>query len=140
MASLSVPAHLDSLAPLAEFVVGAATAAGIERKPAYRLRLAVDEIATNIVLHGYEENGMTGEIIIRAETTAETLTITLEDKSPAFDPFSLKEPDSIDRSLEDRPIGGLGVFLAVRGVDEYRYEYRNGANCNIFTVQRPPQE
>ena len=60
------PGTLDSLAPVRAYVVEAARAAGLDSRRIYNLCLAVDEIATNIVLHGYEEVGLKGDIIIEA--------------------------------------------------------------------------
>ena len=45
--------------------------------------------------------------------------------------------DQIDLPLADRPIGGLGVFLAMEGVDEFRYEYDGACNRNIFVMRSP---
>lgn len=65
-----------------------------------------------------------------------TLTVIIEDDGVAFDPRENKLPDSEDFSkpLENRPIGGLGVFLAFDGVDEFKYERSGGRNRNIFVV------
>ena len=58
MDSMVVPGVLDSLSAIGRYVLGAAWAAGLDKRAAYRLRLAVDEIATNAVLHGYQEAGL----------------------------------------------------------------------------------
>jgi serine/threonine-protein kinase RsbW len=136
MKPLTVPGTLDSLGPIREHVRAAAASAGLDRKRAYRLELAVDEIATNIVNHGYSETGRTGKIVVHAAIDADALTITLEDTAVPFDPGRLKRPPQIDLPLADRPVGGLGVFLAIENVDEFRYEYVKGHNRNIFVVKR----
>jgi len=136
MKPLTVPGTLAALALVREYVRAAATAAGLDRKRSYRLELAVDEIATNIVNHGYREAGLSGDVEVRARNTARTLTITLSDTAVQFDPGRLKRPEQIDLPLAERPIGGLGVFLAMENVDEYRYEYVDGHNRNIFVVKR----
>lgn len=134
MERLTLPGTLDSLSKIGAFVLEAAAAAGLERKAAYRLRLAVDEIATNAVVHGYDAVGEKGTLILSANIGDGKLTITLEDSGPAYNPFETPSPDDLDQPLDDRDIGGLGVFLAVQGVDEYRYEWVNGINRNIFTM------
>jgi len=136
MKPLTVPGTLDSLALIREHVRAAAAEAGLDRKHAYRLELAVDEIATNIVNHGYRETGRTGDVVVRARVNAHTLTVTLEDTAVAFDPRSLKRPEQIDLPMADRPIGGLGIFLAIENVDEFRYEYVKDHNRNIFVMKR----
>ncbi len=114
--------------------------AGLDKKATYRLRLAVDEIATNIVVHGYDENGLSGPILVISEIDAQALTIILEDSSPAFDPRQLGRPEHIDKPVEERPIGGLGIFLTHENVDRFDYEYVNNRNRNIFVVNRPKTE
>jgi anti-sigma regulatory factor (Ser/Thr protein kinase) len=139
MQTLSVPATLDSLEPVGQYVLDAATQAGLERKAAYRLRLAVDEIVTNIIVHGHNEAGLEGEVTIKADLNAEALTIILEDAAQPFDPRARPDPDDLDRPLEERDIGGLGVFLALKGVDVFNYEYVDSRNRNIFVMNRPAQ-
>lgn len=136
MKSLTVPGRLDSLKAIREYVQSAADEFGLEERSAYRLSLAVDEVATNIVTYGYGESGSTGDIEIRANVSDISLEIVLEDQSPPFDPLSEQEPHNLDSPLEDRQIGGLGIYLAVQNVDNFRYEFVDGRNRNIFIVHR----
>jgi anti-sigma regulatory factor (Ser/Thr protein kinase) len=136
MKPLTVPGTLDSLALIRDYVRQAAAQAGLDRKRAYRLGLAVDEIATNIVNHGYLKTGRTGDVVVRATIDADALTIALEDTAVPFRPRQLRRPEQIDLPMAERPIGGLGVFLAMENVDELRYEYVDGRNRNIFVVKR----
>jgi anti-sigma regulatory factor (Ser/Thr protein kinase) len=135
---LRVAASLDSLAAIGQYVLAAAAAAQLDRRAAYRLRLAVDEIATNIISHGYAEAGGDGDVEVATVITPDTVTIVLDDAAVPFDPRERSRPDQIDAlSLDDRPVGGLGVFLAMAGVDEFRYEHVGGHNRNYFVVRRP---
>lgn len=136
MKSLTLPGEIQSLEPMADFIHEAAAEAGLDKKVAYKLHLAVDEIITNVITHGYEEQGLKGEIEIRAEITPQSLTIVVEDSSPAFDPRTLDRPPSLDMALEDRPIGGLGVYLTLRSVDRFDYTHADGKNRNTFVVNR----
>src|SRR5215467_13014622 len=97
MQPLTVPATLDSIDPIVQYVSSAAAAAGLDRKSAYRLRLAVDEIATNIITHGYAESHTTGDVVVEARVGDKELTVTLEDSAPAFDPRELEDPDHLDK-------------------------------------------
>ena len=81
MERLTMPATIDALRPIADYVMDAANEAGLEKKSAYRLRLAVDEIATNIVMHGYDESNSSGDVSIQADIDDKSLTITLEDSA-----------------------------------------------------------
>lgn len=135
MASLTVPANLASLDEIRAFVSEQAEAAGLNDRRTYRLSLAVDEIATNIITYGYGGASLEGEVRVVAIHSEEGLEIVLEDWSPAFDPFSRAEPDDLDAPLEQRAIGGLGIFLAQENVDEFRYENVDGRNRNIFVMR-----
>jgi serine/threonine-protein kinase RsbW len=135
MEPLVVPGTLESLAALREYVAAAAELAGLDERLSYRLRLAVDEIATNIVVHGYEEPGIAGDIEVRAQWKDGALEIDLADWAALFDPLNRPRPDQLSASLEDKPIGGLGIFLAVQNVDEFRYHCDDGRNHNIFIIR-----
>src|ERR1700704_4740768 len=137
MDPLTLPATLESLGPLVQYVQSAAQAAGLDRKASYRLRLAVDEIATNIITHGYADAHIAGDVVVNASVGDEQLTITLEDWAPAYDPRVQEDPDHIDKPSDERPIGGLGVFIALKSVDGLDYEYRDNKNRNILTMNRP---
>ncbi|MEX2535137.1 MAG: ATP-binding protein [Trueperaceae bacterium] len=139
METLTLPGTLDSLAPIREFVDRAALAAGLERKAAYRLRLAVDEIATNVISYGYGEAGMRGELRLTTKMDTHTLTITLEDTGAAYDPQEALVPADLHTPLEQRSVGGLGIFLSVSGVDEFRYQREEGRNRNLFVMHRTPE-
>jgi serine/threonine-protein kinase RsbW len=138
MESLIVPGTLDSLKAIATYVMAAAEKAGLEKKEAYKLRLAIDEIASNIIIHGYEEAGLTGNIELTTNLSEQSLSITLEDSAIPYDPYQRLGPDvqELNQSLQERPIGGLGVFLAIDGVDEFTYELVNNRNRNRFTLNR----
>jgi serine/threonine-protein kinase RsbW len=140
MEPLTVPGTLASLASIREYVRAAAAQSGLDSKRAYRLELAVDEIATNIVNHGYHEAGRAGNVVVHAEIGADALTIVLEDTAVPFDPRVVTRPEQIDLPLAERPIGGLGLFLAMENVDEFDYEYAAGCNRNIFVVNRSAAE
>lgn len=139
METLVVPGTLESLGLIRDHVMGAATEAGLDSKRAYRLQLAVDEIATNIINHGYLEARRSGDIRVLAVIDRASLTITIEDTAIPFDPRRLQRPEQIDLPLAERPIGGLGVFLAMENVDEFRHEYVNNINRNILVMRRSVQ-
>jgi serine/threonine-protein kinase RsbW len=138
MEAITVPGTLDSLGAIAQYVISAAATAGLDKKASYNLRLAVDEIATNIIIYGYEEAQREGEVKLWADIDDSTLTLTLEDDAVAFDPFEklCQEESQIQLPMEKRPIGGLGVFLAIKGVDKFMYERVKDKNRNIFVVNR----
>ena len=137
MQTLTLPGILESLKTIREHVMAAAEEAGLGNRAANRLVLAVDEIATNVIMHAYEEAGRDGGIALLIEIDEHRLKVTLEDEGERFNPNDHGEPDHLRSSLEERPIGGLGVYLALRGVDRFEYEFVQGKNRNIFIMERP---
>jgi serine/threonine-protein kinase RsbW len=140
MEPLTVAGSLDSLSAIRAYVDRAAAEAGLDRRATYRLRLAVDEIATNIVNYGYERAHLRGDILVRATLDDAWLTVALEDSGLPYDPTAHAAPSNLDDPLEERPIGGLGIFLTQIGVDDFRYEHRDGHNVNAFAMRRPGPE
>lgn len=132
----SFPAVLDSLTELRRFAREAAAVAGVDETKSYQLQLAVDEIATNIINYGFAETDTSSVVTISSEVRDGRLVVTLEDTAPAFDPRSsaLPEAEDLERPLEERGIGGLGIFLAVSGVDHFDYRREGDRNLNIFEV------
>lgn len=133
---LTIPGRSEMLTQLMDYVAWAAAGAGLSEQVSYRLSLAVDEIATNIVLHGYEGAGRYGNLTIWADTDAQRLRIFLEDTGEHFDPRQVPRPADLDRPLEERKDGGLGIYLALWGVDEFRYERKGMVNRCVFVVER----
>jgi anti-sigma regulatory factor (Ser/Thr protein kinase) len=140
MEKLIVLGILDSLSQIATYVTSAAKDYGLDKKSTYKLRLAVDEIATNIIIHGYQEAGKSGEIVVEAIGENNRLTITIEDTGIAYDPTQhlLPSERELSCSLDERAVGGLGIYLVLEGVDEFSYQRDGDRNRNIFTMNLTP--
>ena len=100
------------------------------------LNLALEEAVTNVVMYAYSE-GTDGLVDITAETKGQVLTFVIKDSGKAFDPTQKEEAD-ITLSAEERPIGGLGIFLVMNLMDEVKYERENG--YNILTMSKKLME
>ncbi len=97
---------------------------------AYALNLAIDEILTNTISYGYEDDERHQiEIIVRLEE--QSLVVVIVDDSMPFDLALVPERD-LDTSLEDTPLGGLGLFLVHQMMDTV--EYRREEGCNVVTL------
>jgi serine phosphatase RsbU (regulator of sigma subunit)/anti-sigma regulatory factor (Ser/Thr protein kinase) len=136
---VSYPGTLEALEPLRAYVKEAGEAAGLDRSAVYNLCLAIDEIATNVVLYGYERAGLSGDISVEALNDGRRLEIVLTDNAKPYDPASHQDPseESLQLPLEDRPIGGLGIMLAKDAVDELQYESGESGNRHRFIVNIP---
>ena len=96
------------------------------------LVLAVDEVVTNVIQHGYR--GQSGEIEIDIERTPDAVVVTVSDQAPPFDPTRLPDPD-ITLPLELRPEGGMGVYMARRSVDGMTHQL-TGQGGNQLTLTK----
>lgn len=128
---------LDARRPLARDVAGFAAAlawrAGLGPEQAYRLRLAADEITDNAVVHGYRQRG--GPVVLDGGFGTRLVWLRVEDEAPPFDPRSHDPSPRLAAGPED-PAGGFGLFLALRSVDRFRYEYADGRNRCTMWVRR----
>lgn len=136
--TLKVPASLDSLVTIRQYVMQAASNAGLAHKSAYRLQLAIDELATNVVTHGGGSEQPDAYIAVSQLLNDECLTIVLEDNCRPFDPTHHALASDLHAPLEERPVGGLGVYLALKNVDKFTYEYIDQLNRNILVMLRQP--
>jgi anti-sigma regulatory factor (Ser/Thr protein kinase) len=103
----------------------------IPQKPLFQINLAVEELVTNIVKYGYDNNQQ--KIVLSFVLDKNIVTITVQDKGKEFDPLVLPEPDT-DAQVEKRPIGGLGIHLVKSLMDSTAYERKN--DTNIVTITR----
>jgi serine/threonine-protein kinase RsbW len=129
------PVSLDSLKDMRDYVQEVAAGLPLDPKKLYKLQLSVDEIATNIVLY----SGLSGDdagMLMRAEVSDQTLIVTLKDQGVPFDPRHKLELEKtfLSKPAKERRIGGLGIYLAVTGVDKFGYTYTDGWNINQFEV------
>ncbi len=121
MEAIIVPATLDSLARISDFIVDAATRAGLDEHTSWQVQLAVDEAATNVIQHGYSD-GLPGEIELSWRVDGVQFAVTLRDQGRRFDPTTIPKPD-ISSALEERQPGGLGIYLMHRLMDTVRFDY-----------------
>ena len=92
----------------------------------WAFHVALDEVLSNIVNHGYEGN-QPGEIEIHFRLQDDVLELTILDDAAPFDPLTALEPDT-EQPVAERPIGGLGIFLVRKLMDAVEYERRDGRN------------
>lgn len=111
-------AEITSLNQIREFTEETFAQQCADEDTLYDLSLAVYEAAANIIEHGYRGQGGIIEVALKRQN--HSLIIYLRDQAPVFNPTEVAEPD-IDLPIEQRPIGGLGIFLIRQSVDEVRY-------------------
>ena len=117
---------ISEISRLEPFIDSIGEELGLPPDVIYNLNLALEEAVSNIVLYAYP--GQTGkDIRIQAYTEGHCLLLTLTDSGIPFDPTKVKNAD-VTLSAEERPIGGLGIFLIKSLMTEMRYEYKDGKN------------
>lgn len=131
MKELILQASADRLEEVQEFIRGELEAAGGSLKVMSQVEIAVEEIYVNIVHYAYPSGD--GEAAIRCETDREAPKITIQflDEGTPFDPLA-KEDADISLSAEERSIGGLGILMVKKLMDEVTYCYEEGKN--ILTI------
>ena len=117
IAVASDAAHLPALT---QFLQEFWSAAGLPRAQALAFQLALEEVFMNVVMHG-SPAGSAPRVDVSLVLTDGGLTMTLEDDGPQFDPLSLPAPD-VTSSLDERPVGGHGVFLVRQMMDAVSYQ------------------
>lgn len=130
MESLQIKAAIKNLDRVLDFVNAELERMGCSIKEQIQIDMAVEELFVNIAHYAYE--GRTGDAVICAGPERDSgedgvLRITLQDWGIPFDPLEKKDPD-ISLSVEEREIGGLGIFMAKKVMDRMEYRYENGQN------------
>jgi len=125
-------AYLESLDDFRGFIKArCAGLPGITDEVLYDVQLAVDEACTNIITHGYADMDP-GSIILDLEIAPDRLVVTLTDFGHAFEPGNAATPD-IDAPIEERELGGFGLFFIQQSMDQLDYQVTEDGNMMILT-------
>ncbi len=129
---LTLEASADNLERALAFADAELEAAGCSAKTKMQIDVAVEEIFVNIANYAYAPD--TGSVTVRAETLSDPkrIRITFADGGVPYDPLSRPDPD-VTLSAEERQIGGLGIFMVKKSMDDVSYEYRDGKNILTIT-------
>lgn len=131
MQSVRFAAKFEFLDEIREFVGGVARQGGFSDKDVYNIQLATDEAASNMIEHSYE-NIPDGVIDLSCGVDGDQIRIVLIDYGEPFDPSAIPLPD-LKADLSDRKIGGLGIFLMRKLMDEVHYEPKPDKS-NVLTM------
>lgn len=131
--SLSVPAKMEYMEPLLDKVRKYLAARKCPAEVMMKLEIALEELFTNIADYAYHQDG--GEIGLDCsmEKGSGFLKLQVKDHGISFNPLEKKEPDFFI-PFEERPVGGLGIYMVKQFVDEIEYEYKDG--CNLLTLKK----
>ena len=127
MKELTIAATVENIEVVTDFVNEQLEAFDCPMKAQIQIDIAIDELFGNIAHYAY--NPEVGDATVRVEVVEDPLAvvITFIDKGVPYDPLAKADPD-ITLSAEDREVGGLGIFMVKKSMDEITYEYKDGQN------------
>ncbi len=133
MKEITVKAVRENLAEVLGFIEAELEQAGCPIKAQMQTGVAAEEIFVNIASYAYPDGA--GSATVRMEITGEpkTAVITFIDSGIPYDPLAKPDPD-VTLSAEERGIGGLGIFMTKKLMDEVVYEYKDG--YNVLTLKK----
>lgn len=133
MAEITIAATLDNLHTVLAFVDQQMEEAGCAMKLMAQVDMAVEEIFVNIARYAYHPE--VGEAIVRCEAGGEPFQVIVgfADQGRPYNPLEREDPD-VTLDAEQRQIGGLGIFMAKKLMDDIQYEFRDGQN--ILTLRK----
>ena len=127
MKELTIDATIENIEKVTAFVDEQLEMYDCSMKAQMQIDIAIDELFGNIAHYAY--NPDVGPATVRVEVTGNPLSfiITFIDHGIPYDPLKKEDPD-ITLSAEDRQIGGLGIYMVKKSMDEITYEYKDGQN------------
>ena len=130
--SLTIEALVENLDTVIDFVTGRIEGCGCDMKTQLQIEMAVEELFVNIAHYAY--NPEVGTTTVRVEMQEDPLAvaITFIDQGRPYDPLAKEDPD-IEQKADDR-VGGLGIFMVKKSMDNISYEYKDGKN--ILRIQK----
>ena len=129
---LVLPNDIETIPQLNEFIDSVAEEVGLEMSLTMSLNLALEEAVVNVMEYAYPE-GQKGDVEIEVTADQEWMTFVIMDTGIAFDP-TMKEDADTTLSAEERPIGGLGIFLVRQLMDVI--DYKRQDNKNVLTLRK----
>lgn len=124
--SLTIPADMNKLQDVLMHLKTEMTKNNVSEKSQFNMIMAAEEIFSNIVSYAYESK-KDAIVKIKTEVVADTYFVTFMDKGKKFNPLNNKTPD-VKSNINERQIGGLGIFLAKKVSDTITYEHKDGYN------------
>ena len=133
MKELTITATVENIGTVTDFVNEQLEALDCPMKAQMQIDIAIDELFGNIAHYAYHPD--VGNATVRVEVTEEPLAVivTFIDKGMPYDPLRAAEPD-ITLSAEERNLGGLGIYMVKKSMDEITYEYKDGQN--ILSIKK----
>ena len=133
MAEKTFDAAVDQLDEVLAFVTDQLDQLDCPPKHRIQIEVAVEELFVNIASYAYRPGTGTADVTVEAFDNPKAVEITFRDAGVPYDPLAKQDPD-ISLSADDRQIGGLGIFMVKKTMDDMRYEYKD--NQNVLTIRK----
>ena len=130
-ATLTIPANVEHIPQLMEFVDTFLEQKDCPMKVQMQIDVAIDEIFSNVCFYAYQNNNGECTIEIEVRDTPSGIVVSFIDSGVPYNPLEHEDPD-ISLPLEERGIGGLGILMVKKTMDEVSYEYKK--DQNIFKI------
>lgn len=130
---IELEAAVDNISKALDFIEEQLNENGCENKTLMQILVASEEIFSNIAFYAYAPETGRARIIIEILPDTNEAAITFIDQGIPYDPLKKEDPDIMLPSSE-RQIGGLGIFMVKKTMDDVIYEYKDG--CNILTIRK----
>ncbi len=127
MQELEIEAKVANLNRVTGFVEEILEGVGCPMKVQVQMAVTVEEIFVNVANYAYGEGSGDVRIVAETEDNPRAVSLTFIDRGIPYDPLQKEDPD-ITLSSEDRQIGGLGIYMVKKAVDEIDYRYEDGRN------------
>ena len=133
MERITVDATVDNLQQVVDFATERLEAHDCPMKAVIHLQLVIEEIFVNIASYAYESGTGSATMCIDFEENPTAVSLTFIDSGYPYNPLEREDPDTT-LDINERDIGGLGIFLVKKNVDELNYDYKDGQN--IFSIKK----
>lgn len=127
MAEITLAATIDNIAVVTDFVSEQLDELGCSMKVQMQFSIAVDELFSNIAHYAYPSGEGMATVQLSTQADGKQVVLTFIDEGIPYDPLAKEDPD-ITLALDDRPIGGLGIFMVKKTMDDMQYRYEDGKN------------
>lgn len=131
MKEITVDATIDNVQTITDFVDERLEEMKCPVKAQMQIDIVIDELCSNVARYAYSDR--TGKVTVSVDTVDKPMKVwlTFTDEGVPYNPLAKEDPD-ITLSAEERKLGGLGIYMVKKMMDEFRYEYKDGKN--IVTV------
>ena len=126
-------ANINDLNGVISFAESVMNDADIPLKDQIKINIALEELFVNIASYAYPESS-NGSATIGIECSEGTVRVCLMDSGIPFDPVSREDPD-VDIPAEERKIGGLGIYIVKKSMDQFEYRFENDQNITVFAKE-----